>query len=205
MKFNQKLKTFIANNIEDAIDLIISEAHESAGTTSGDITPEQVYQLGEIKEQLQALVYEQVIQNMTPEQLAVKDSGSLVDQKFSEYLLSLDDQAIAGLLREMAFSLGEQERRAFIIKHLPELRSAAVHENHCDESGCKYGDQDCPVSEEVLWNVPVMRTGYGHTLIAVTARTEQEAIEKALDEAGGEDFSENSSEYEAPDGAHRVG
>jgi len=55
--------------------------------------------------------------------------------------------------------------------------------------------------EEQEWNVPIMRTGYSHTLIAVSARSESEAIAKAIDEAGSESFSESSSEYDAPDGA----
>jgi hypothetical protein len=62
--------------------------------------------------------------------------------------------------------------------------------------------EELPMRE---WNVPVMRTGYSHNLIAVSARTEEEAIELALEAAGGEDFSEKSSEYEAPDGAHLIG
>ena len=55
--------------------------------------------------------------------------------------------------------------------------------------------------EDQEWNVPIMRTGYSHTLMAVSARSESEAIAKAIDEAGGESFSESTSEYEAPDGA----
>jgi len=65
--------------------------------------------------------------------------------------------------------------------------------------------QDAAEPEEMKqWNVPVMRTGYSHNLIAVSARTEAEAIELALEQAGGEDFSEKSSDYEAPDGAHLI-
>jgi len=58
--------------------------------------------------------------------------------------------------------------------------------------------------EEKSWNVPVCRIGYGHHLMAVSARSESEAIEKALDEAGGEEFSESSSEYDTPDGAQLI-
>jgi hypothetical protein len=66
-------------------------------------------------------------------------------------------------------------------------------------------EQETVEPEEMRqWNVPVIRIGYAHHLIAVSARTEEEAIEKALDEAGGEEFSEKSSEYEAPDGAHLI-
>ena len=54
------------------------------------------------------------------------------------------------------------------------------------------------------WNAPVMRTGYFRHLIAVSARTEEEAVERAIEEAGNEEFNEESSEYEAPDGAHLI-
>ena len=54
------------------------------------------------------------------------------------------------------------------------------------------------------WNVPILRTGYGHAMIAVSARTEEEAIERAIDEAGNESFSEKDSEYSAPDGAMEI-
>lgn len=65
--------------------------------------------------------------------------------------------------------------------------------------------QEAAEPEEMKqWNVPVMRTGYGHAMIAVSARTEEEAIELALEEAGGEEFSEKDSNYEAPDGAHLI-
>ena len=77
----------------------------------------------------------------------------------------------------------------------------------CDECGTDDGlpeaePEELPMRE---WNVPVMRIGYSHNLIAVSARTEEEAIELALEAAGGEDFSEKSSEYEATDGAHLIG
>ena len=61
--------------------------------------------------------------------------------------------------------------------------------------------EEAPMKE---WNVAVLRTGYSHTMMAVKARTEQEAIDLALDEAGGESFSEKSSNYEALDGAVEI-
>jgi len=86
-----------------------------------------------------------------------------------------------------------------------EQRDAAAHIRHCSDEVCKYGEDSCPAAKPVKqWNVPVMRTGYGHNLIAVSAKTEEEAIELALDMAGGEDFSEKSSEYDATDGAHEI-
>jgi len=94
-----------------------------------------------------------------------------------------------------------------VIQNLtPEQRDAAVHIRHCSADACKYGEDSCPVAKPMReWNVPVMRTGYSHKLIAVSARTEEEAIELALEAAGGEDFSEKSSDYEATDGAHLIG
>lgn len=153
---------------------------------------------------------------------------SLIDQKFSQYLSSLEDQAAAGFLREVVFALPEDQRRVLIIKHCPEMthagadfldsidpekREAAVHERHCNqgdyEGTCKYGDDNCPAIPEVkydepqerIWTVPVCRTGYGSRSIQVVAVTEEEAIEKAIDEAGGYEFSENDADYSAPDGA----
>lgn len=127
----EQLKTFIDNQVEAAVDMIFNNSHGAAMTTSGDITPEQAFELSKLKEQLQDLIHTQVTQN------------------------------------------------------LPQ-----------DDS------EELPMRQ---WNVPVMRTGYSHTLIAVSARTEQEAIDLAINEAGGEDFSEKSSEYEATDGAHLIG
>lgn len=241
---------------------------------------------------------------------------SLVDQKFSQYLSTLDDQAAAGFLRELVFALPEDQRREMIIKHCPEFKmtqnmtaeeieqhikdhpmvgfdicskcdgtqpqnsmsslndsinctalicdecaesedtvynrckecnfdmgesyencggaddgtcpecgteqedlpeevkecvAQGTHLKDCDDDGfCNScGHQESPEEEEVFdeeqqWNVPVCRIGYSHTLMAVSARSESEAIQKALDEAGGEEFSESSSEYEAPDGAHLI-
>jgi len=61
-----------------------------------------------------------------------------------------------------------------------------------------------PAAEEEtrIWMVPVCRTGWGSRTIEVLAKTEQEAIELAIDAAGSESFSENDAEYSAPDGAH---
>jgi hypothetical protein len=51
------------------------------------------------------------------------------------------------------------------------------------------------------WDVPVCRVGYGHNTLRVEARTAEEAKQIALEEAGNHEYSEKSSEYEAPDGA----
>lgn len=54
------------------------------------------------------------------------------------------------------------------------------------------------------WTVPICRMSYGHKIFVVKARSEQEAIDKAMDEAGDWVFGEKSSEYVAPDGASRM-
>lgn len=59
--------------------------------------------------------------------------------------------------------------------------------------------QDTPLPR--IWKVPVCRTGFGSRTIDVIATTEDEAIEKAIDEAGNHEFRENDAEYSAPDGA----
>ena len=60
------------------------------------------------------------------------------------------------------------------------------------------------LQEEVIWQVPVCRTGYGSRTIEVLATSEAQAIERALDEAGNYEFSENDADYSAPDGAFRA-
>lgn len=54
------------------------------------------------------------------------------------------------------------------------------------------------------WNVPISRVGYANMLIAVTARSESEAIAEAIELAGSESFSDHNADYTAPDGAHRI-
>lgn len=71
---------------------------------------------------------------------------NLVEKEFSKYLRTLKDQSIGGLLREAIFALPEEKRRELIIKHLPEFKDTAVHESHCSEDTCKYGEEDCPVT-----------------------------------------------------------
>ena len=50
--------------------------------------------------------------------------------------------------------------------------------------------------EEIEFDIPVTRIGYAHATIRVKARSQEEAEERALDEAGSYDFSEKSSDYE---------
>ena len=49
------------------------------------------------------------------------------------------------------------------------------------------------------YTVPVARIGYSMMDIEVEAENEEEAIEKAIEEAGNHVFSEHSSDYEADD------
>jgi len=98
-------------------------------------------------------------------------------------------------------------------------QNMAPEVNACAE--CKFdmgsGFENCGASEdgvcpecgtdntpEKQWNVPVLRTSFSHTMMAVSARNEQEAIALAIDESGDEIFSENSANYEAPDGAMEI-
>jgi len=61
--------------------------------------------------------------------------------------------------------------------------------------------EQAPEQQERIWKVPVCRTGFASKTIEVIAATEEEAIEKAIDEAGNYEFSENDAEYSTPDGA----
>ena len=55
-----------------------------------------------------------------------------------------------------------------------------------------------------VWEVPVCRVGYGHRKLRVEAPGESRVVELALDVAGDFEFSENTSKYTAPDGAHQI-
>jgi hypothetical protein len=76
----------------------------------------------------------------------------------------------------------------------------------CDSDSCdgngSIPEVKCDTPQERIWTVPVCRTSYGHRKIEVIATTEAEAIEKAIDEAGNESFSESDADYSAPDGAY---
>lgn len=178
MEFVKNFQEFISKQVDATVDLIFMNAHGYAMTTSGDITPEQQAKLDTIKKDLKQLVETQVIQN-----------------------------------------LDEKQRKFYEIPQEPtqEERELAVHKSHCNqgeyEGSCKYGEVDCPVVNgvvekdglpEVQWSVPVCRTAYAHHTMEVTARTEEEAIEKALDVAGDIEFSEKDADYSAPDGASKL-
>ena len=59
--------------------------------------------------------------------------------------------------------------------------------------------------KEAEYKVTVIRTGWGSKTITVRATSEQEAHDKALNEAGGYEFSEHSSDYEVDDVVKREG
>ena len=57
------------------------------------------------------------------------------------------------------------------------------------------------------WDVPISRVGYSGRVQEIRVDepiTEEEAVNLAIDEAGGESFSEHTSEYSAPDGAIKL-
>lgn len=86
-------------------------------------------------------------------------------------------------------------------------KEIAVHEKHCSKDTCKYGDKDCPIAvspsepKERIWKVEVCRTSTAFRTIEVIATTEEQAIDKAVDEAGGEEFGSGEADYTA-DSAH---
>lgn len=75
-----------------------------------------------------------------------------------------------------------------------ECIEAGEHLTSCDDDGfCNAcGHQE---GAEQEFSVEVCRTGWGSTTLTVTARSQQEANEKALDEAGDHEFSERDAEY----------
>ena len=142
-----------------------------------------------------------------------------VETKFEQYLNTLEDKTAAAILKAAVEKMSFPKRREFIINHCP--AAAAPEANTCNNSACGFdmgpgyencgGCEDgvCPEcgtdnSPERQWNVPILRTSYSHTMMAVSARNKEEAIAKAIDEAGDVSFSENSSNYEAPDGAMEI-
>lgn len=110
---------------------------------------------------------------------------NLIDTKFSEYLDKMDDQVVANFIREIVFSLPEEQRREAIIKHLPEINTVQHDE-----------------PQPRVWTVEVCRTATAFKVITVIATTEEEACEKAIDEAGNEEFGSGEAEYSTPDGAY---
>ena len=50
--------------IDDALEHVFSEAHHAFGTTTGDISPNQVFELRELKKRLTKLIATQVTQNL---------------------------------------------------------------------------------------------------------------------------------------------
>ena len=90
-----------------------------------------------------------------------------------------------------------------VVQNIPneEKNSLGLPFDDYPVTSTKDSEQEPPMKD---WNVPVCRIGYGHALMAVSARTEEEAIAAAIEAAGDEEFSEKTSEYTAPDGAHEI-
>jgi hypothetical protein len=76
---------------------------------------------------------------------------------------------------------------SYAIKQLERAKAAVDIEERKDREAKK--------AQERYFDVEVMRIGYGYSTIRVRAISEEEANEKALDEAGDHDFSEKSSDY----------
>ncbi len=66
----------------------------------------------------------------------------------------------------------------------------------CDK--CELGSQ-FKLAELGTYNIEVCRIGYSFKTITVDATSREEAEDNALDEAGGYEFSEKSSDYVLPD------
>ena len=57
------LKQSVSSKVDEGIDQIFATVHQLAHTESGDIDPMQVVELDQIKEQLSALITDQVAAN----------------------------------------------------------------------------------------------------------------------------------------------
>jgi hypothetical protein len=176
MSFKDSFKQFIDRQVEQTVELIFGNAHGYAMTKSGDITPEQQEKLDAIKEDLKELVYKQAVDNLTEEQL-------------KDYKLDSPQLTNTNTCDNCGFDMGEGFENC-----------GASEDGVCPECG-----QDSPETEkESIWQVPVCRTGYGSRTIEVLASSEEEAIERAIEEAGNHEFSENDADYSASDGAFKA-
>jgi hypothetical protein len=63
-KLSREQEVTISETIESAIDEIFTDLHQEFGTRSGDITPEQDFELEIIKLQLSKLISTQINQNL---------------------------------------------------------------------------------------------------------------------------------------------
>jgi hypothetical protein len=60
----EQIRVSAEHLIDEAIDEVFNELHQDFPTKSGDITPMQLHQLDELKEQLVILITKQVEQNL---------------------------------------------------------------------------------------------------------------------------------------------
>ena len=60
---DEELKQYVDLKTTIALSELFSDVHVEAGTTSGDIYPEQQERLNKIIEDLQNIIFEQVTQN----------------------------------------------------------------------------------------------------------------------------------------------
>lgn len=126
-----------------------------------------------------------------------KSSGSINDIRKDERL-KIKASGYRTFIAELKRELG-------VNKELKEPMNSEEPIFEWDLSDSPQGDAAPEeLQEEVIWQVPVCRTGYGSRTIEVLATSEAQAIERALDEAGNYEFSENDADYSAPDGAFRA-
>ena len=59
----QDQESTVAETVNDYVEGMFTESHELIGSTSGDITPDQMFRLNKIQEELTSLIIEQVNQN----------------------------------------------------------------------------------------------------------------------------------------------
>lgn len=64
MKINEEQFKKIELLVEECIDYIFVQAHSICETKSGDITPEQMFELREIEKKLLILLLDQLEQNL---------------------------------------------------------------------------------------------------------------------------------------------
>lgn len=60
----EDLENKVKNKVDAEVDDMFTYSHMVAGTTSGDITPEQHGKLEALKEELTKLIVEQTMQNL---------------------------------------------------------------------------------------------------------------------------------------------
>lgn len=146
--------------------------------------------VGEHSDLLQAI--EKEIELLTPAAVAPEDN----EKDFNTGYEGTFEGRAYEVIDQGMFGNGNVDWR--ILEFKDNGKRLSINKSALVKAQVKKNTEDLPIKQ---WHVPVTRIGYAHRIIDVSAKTEEEAISLAIDEAGGEDFSEKSSEYEAHDGA----